>query len=44
MMDAIMVGASTGVDLLYRQLSELDVRPDFAEQVGQRLVIEPSCG
>ncbi len=44
MMNPIVIGTSTGVDLLYRQLSELDVRPDFSQKIGENLVIEPSAG
>ncbi len=42
MVDTIVIGVSTGVDLLYRQLSELDVRPDITQELGEGFVIQAS--
>ena len=45
MVDTIVIGVSTGVDLLYGQLPELDVRPDLSQECGESFVIErPSRG
>ncbi len=41
MVDAIVIGVPTGVDLLYGQLPELDVRPDLSQKCGESFVIEP---
>ena len=40
MVDAIVIGVSTGVDLLHGQLPELDVRPDLSQECGESFVIE----
>ncbi len=41
MVDAIVIGVPAGVDLLYGQLPELDVRPDLSQERGESFVIEP---
>ena len=40
MVDAIVIGVSTGVNLLDGQLPELDIRPDLSQERGESFVIE----
>lgn len=39
MVDTIVIGVSTGVNLLDGQLPELDIRPDLSQERGESFVI-----